>query len=193
MDKTDVEIIRVLHTTHDCLNADPIKRCGNNMPNVDAIEDKLLDLKNQDFVEIKRKDCYRLTFKGKNLFWKNHELDGNILRLLKVDPYDDKELSNIIGRPSKEMEDVLRQLMLRELIDIAEVKQKEPQLILWKLTHKGQIYLKQEEESKKDPHVHAKLDRIEDGIQKGKKIERKRWVIGLIISGVIAIIIALIL
>ena len=52
VDKTDVEIIRILHTTHDCLDAKPIKRCGNNLPEIEVIEDSLLDLKNQEFVNL---------------------------------------------------------------------------------------------------------------------------------------------
>ena len=193
VDKIDVEIIRVLHTTHDCLDPKPIKRTGNNMPDVGIIEDRLLDLKSQELVEIKRNDCYRLTSKGKHLFWKNQDLDGNILRLLKVDPYDNTEIDKIIGRPTKEIEDATRHLMLRNLIDVAEVKQKEPELILWKISHQGIIYLKQEVETSKDPNVQAKLDRIEDGIKKGKKIERKRWIIGIAITAVIGIMLAIFL
>jgi len=45
----------------------------------------------------------------------------------------------------------------------------------------------------KDLELHNKLNRVEDNIKVGKKIERKRWMIGIAISSIAAIIIAIIL
>ena len=191
VDKTDVEIIRILHTTHDCLDAKPIKRCGNNLPEAEIIEDRLLDLKNQGFVEIKRNDCYRLKHKGKNLFWKDHDPEGNLMRLLRIENYNEKEISEIVGRPKTELDETFRHLLVAELASPIGTESEEDKTLVWKLTPKGIGRVKLEEDTSKDPHVHAKLDRIEDGIQKGKKIERKRWIIGIIITVVIGIIIAI--
>ncbi len=44
-----------------------------------------------------------------------------------------------------------------------------------------------------DTELHSKVDDIKDSVEKGKKIERRRWIIGIIIGSVIAIIVAIIL
>lgn len=47
--------------------------------------------------------------------------------------------------------------------------------------------------AQKDHELHNKLARIQDNISLGKKIERKRWIIGIVVSSVVAITIALFL
>jgi len=47
--------------------------------------------------------------------------------------------------------------------------------------------------TQKDHELHNKLGRVQDSIEIGKKIERKRWIIGIVISSIVAIVIAMIL
>ena len=49
------------------------------------------------------------------------------------------------------------------------------------------------ESPQKDHELHNKLTSIHDNINVGKKIERKRWIIGIVVSSAVAIIIALFL
>jgi len=44
-----------------------------------------------------------------------------------------------------------------------------------------------------DKEIHKKLTNIHDSIQEGKKIERKRWMVGIGVGAVITIIIAILL
>jgi len=39
-----------------------------------------------------------------------------------------------------------------------------------------------------DIELHSKIDELKHGIEKGKKIERRRWIIGIAIGGIITVI-----
>ena len=42
-----------------------------------------------------------------------------------------------------------------------------------------------------DVELHSKVDDIKSSVEKGKKIERRRWIIGIIVGSVIAVIVAI--
>lgn len=107
-------------------------------------------LKDQDIVEINEEKRARLTFKGKNLFWNPKEsIENKILRLLKFGTYNEKEVRQIIGLPSKKIEEGLRHLFLRKLLDIEGTgKEVQDEALLYSLSHNGKTYLRQEEPQK---------------------------------------------
>ncbi len=45
----------------------------------------------------------------------------------------------------------------------------------------------------RDLELHSKVDDVKESVEKGKKIARRRWIIGIIVGSIIAIIVAIIL
>ena len=89
MDRIDVEILCVLHSVNgEFRKAEGIKMMGPNLPEPKQIENRLNFLKDQNYVERGENLSFRLTSYGKNLFWKDYDLENNILRLLNVENYE---------------------------------------------------------------------------------------------------------
>jgi len=115
VDKTDIEILTTLRNSMP-IDLNGIKMCGMNMPNTFELEYRLSQLEDQDFIKLKDEKLYRITHNGKNLFWKEDDDKDNILRLLKVSKLTDVKLKRVTGLTDKRFEEIIRSLLLTNLV-----------------------------------------------------------------------------
>jgi len=138
MDKTDIEILTTLRNSMP-IDLNGIKMCGMNMPDTFELEYRLSQLQDQDFIKLKGEKLYRITHNGKNLFWKENDEENNIMRLLKTSLLTDIEIQRITGLTDKRFEEVIRRLILTNLV-IPE--QKTDQGFPYKLSPNGHERIK---------------------------------------------------
>ena len=115
MDKTDIEILTTLRNSIP-IELNGIKMCGMDMPDTFEIDNRLSQLQDKQFSKKIDEKLYRITHNGKNLFWKENDEKYNIMRLLKVSKLTDIEIKRITGITEEKFEEVIRRLILTDLI-----------------------------------------------------------------------------
>jgi len=133
VDKTDIEILTTLrHSMPMDLNG--VKTCGMNMLDTFGLEHRLSQLEDQLFIKKTDEKLYRITHNGINQFWKENDEENNIMRLLKISLLTDIELKRITGLPEEKFNNVIRELIVADLIF---PEQKTDQGFPYKLLQKG--------------------------------------------------------
>jgi len=115
VDKTDIEILTTLRNSMP-MDLNGVKMCGMNMPDTFGLEYRLSQLEDQLFIKKTDEKLYRITHNGRNLFWKENDEKNNIMRLLKVSKLTDVELKRITGLADDKFTEIIRSLLLTNLV-----------------------------------------------------------------------------
>ena len=96
MDKTDVEILWVLHQSSEPMTVSEMEKKNKILKKTDSFLENLTSLKEDGFIQSQNHEHYKITQKGIDLIWKGDTWEP-IFRLVKlVDP--EKYTSNDIRR-----------------------------------------------------------------------------------------------
>ena len=96
MDKTDVEILWVLHQSSEPMTVSEMEKKNKILKKTDSFLENLTSLKEDGFIQSQNNEHYKITQKGIDLIW-NGDTWEPIFRLVKlVDP--EKYTSNDIRR-----------------------------------------------------------------------------------------------
>ena len=96
MDKTDVEILWVLHQSSEPMTVSEMEKKNKILKKTDSFLENLTSLKEDGFIQSQNNEHYKITQKGIDLIWKGDTWEP-IFRLVKlVDP--EKYTSNDIRR-----------------------------------------------------------------------------------------------